>query len=120
MTDITELLRSYDHAKATGSDITLSPTDLSVLLQVASIIGDQNRPAITLPASPVSAPTPAPSRDAELISIDEIETTLRIGATTLWRLRKSDVTFPKPVRTSARRKQFIRAEFNAWLLSRRD
>ncbi len=120
MTDLATLCRTFERAKATNTDITLSPQDLSLMLQFASLIGEPGRP---LPApEPVPAPAVAlaPSPTDDLISIDEIATKLRVGSTTLWRLRKSDPTFPTPVRTSARRKQFIRAEFNQWLLSRRD
>lgn len=114
MTDLATLVRNLEQAKATDTEITLSHADLSLMLQFASLIGEPSR-TITPLIPTVAEAEPAPSLD--LISITEIEETLQVGSHTLWRQRKRDKTFPKPIRPSARKKLFLRTEFNAWLLS---
>lgn len=118
MTDLAELVRSYEQARSTNAPLTLSANDLSLLLQFAGMLGGAPTPPTE---SVVTVPETAATQGlAELLSIEEIADHLRVGLKTLWRIRKSDPTFPKPLRTSARRKQFLRAEFEEWLMSRRD
>ena len=54
----------------------------------------------------------------KLLTRKETADLLRLSAPTLWRLRKSDVTFPNPVKISDRRIAFIESEILAWVESR--
>ena len=51
----------------------------------------------------------------KLLTLQEAADLLRLSVPTLWRLRKSDVAFPKPVKTAVRRLAFVESEIRAWV-----
>ena len=54
----------------------------------------------------------------KLLTRKETAALLRLSLPTVQRLRKSDATFPNPVKISDRRIAFVEAEILAWVESR--
>ena len=54
----------------------------------------------------------------KLLTRIETAALLRLSVPTLWRLRKSDVSFPKARKTAVRRIAFFKSEILAWVESR--
>ena len=48
----------------------------------------------------------------------DVAAKLGVSASTIWRLRQQDKTFPRPVSVGIRRIAFVEAELNAWMASR--
>ena len=52
---------------------------------------------------------------AERLNVRETAKFLRISASTLYRYRKDNPTFPKPVTLSTQKILFVASDLNAWL-----
>ena len=53
----------------------------------------------------------------KLLTLSETSDLLRISVPTLWRIRKANATFPKPVRLSTQSIFFVASEIDACLES---
>jgi predicted DNA-binding transcriptional regulator AlpA len=70
--------------------------------------------------------TPIPTRQfaasctqTELMTQIQVQRLLAVGRATLWRIRRRDPSFPKPISISIGARRFIKSEVIAWLEARR-
>ena len=54
----------------------------------------------------------------KLLTLHEVAEILRLSIPTIWRLRKANTAFPRPVKISDRRIAFVESEILAWVESR--
>ena len=54
----------------------------------------------------------------KLLTRQEVADLLRLSIPTLYRIRQTDLEFPKPVLTSARRIAWVESELHAWIETR--
>jgi predicted DNA-binding transcriptional regulator AlpA len=85
---------------------------------IIAALSPEDRADIIAWAFEATAGAPPARVRSKFIFLPEIAETLGVHKRTVARLRKTDATFPKVVRTSARRKGFSRADFDQWLKSR--
>ena len=51
-----------------------------------------------------------------LLTVEDVASSLKVGKSTAWRLSRSDPTFPKPIKLSDRITRWLESDLEDWVL----
>ena len=51
-----------------------------------------------------------------LLTVEDVASSLKVGKSTAWRLSRSDPTFSKPIKLSDRITRWLESDFEDWVL----